>query len=314
VRALVAGARGFLGGSVAQHLEARGTPVLAVTGPGKGDDGARAYCPGLYGTLIDELAPGGLVVYAAGTALPRDGRSLEEALARDISPFVELLAALTGRGQPVTVLLFSSGGTVYGPAEPGQALTERSATRPTTVYGRSRLALEEALNRAAERSPGIRPMIFRLSNLYGPGQRLTGGSTFVLRAVRAAAGYEPLRLLGSGHQTKDFLFVDDLLAAVDALLALPPEQAFPDPRFNVCAGRSHSLRQVLQEVRAVTGRPVPVEWAAAASEDTPRVRLSAEKAARELGWESRVALAEGIRRLWEWVRTRTPGEAPPCGS
>lgn len=304
MRVLLVGAGGFLGGALDRELSAEGHRLTRVVGPGR-DPGPDTvpYRPGLYddGDLLDQVDA---VVYAAGRVLPRDGRDLRQAWEVDCAPLAALCAAAARsrrRDPPLPLLLLSSGGAIYGPRDRATRLTETDPLRPVSVYGQSRVFLEEVL-RFAGRGDGaaVRPTVFRLSNLYGPGQDPDGGSAFVVRAVRAAAGGPVLPLMGSGRQAKDFLHVDDFTAAVGRWLEAIGAGAasWDNPRFNICSGESHTLRTVLDTLEAVTGRPVPVEPVPGADEDVPRVSLSPDKARRELGWRAEISLAEGLRRFW----------------
>lgn len=300
MKSLVVGAGGFLGSAIARALSARGDDVWGVVGSAPSGNEIAVYSPGEYARLANRLANTSLIVYAAGRTLPRDPSSDEQAHRTDLAPLAELLEALARAPRPRTFVLLSSGGGIYGETPDGGLLEETTPPRPVSVYGRCRLAMEERLLvRAAE--AGLRPFILRASNVYGPGQRLGGGSTFILRALLAAAGSQgPLPLMGDGRQRKDFLYLDDLL---DAVLAVPldrPNESSDgaDPRFNIARGESHGLMEVLAAIERVTGRAVPIEPMASATDDVRQVELGVEKARRELGWAARVGLEEGISRFW----------------
>jgi len=296
MNALVVGGTGFIGASVARELEAQGHAVHTVAGRQHQPSGERvhAFRPGLYRDLTPLLDRTELVVYAAGSVLPRKEPALPAALQADVEPLAELLAVLTAKSTPTRFLLLSSGGAVYGPSD--EVLTEASPTAPASVYGLTRTFMEDAVLFASRLSQ-IRGLVFRLSNIYGPGQRLGGGSTFILKALHCALNQEPLPLIGAGDQTKDFLYLDDLLRAVSCAVA--SSRAWEAGHIvNVCAGESHTLRAVIDAVEKTTGRALLVRAVAGGAGDVPHVQLSAAKASHLLGWRSQVPLWQGIQEFW----------------
>jgi UDP-glucose 4-epimerase len=314
MKALVVGAGGFIGGAVSARLESEGHQVTRVVGSlsrAAGAPGTHVYSDGLYSRLALALQGVELVVYAAGRALPRQDTDVDETWRSDCTPFNQMLKVLAKNARPVTVLLMSSGGTVYGPSRTDSPLTETAETLPSSAYGLSRVFMEQSLRLHVGQSP-IRPIIFRLSNVYGPGQRYDGGSAFILRTLMAAAGNGVLPLYGTGQQSKDFLYVEDLLSAVRRVTELPLDTHFGDPRFNICSSHSCSLLEVIQTVEHVTHRPVPLQRVENSRTDVQHVHLSAAKARELLGWQATHSLADGIAHFWN-ARFVPPRQEPVLG-
>ncbi len=297
MKALVVGAGGFLGEAICRRLTNLGDEVSRVTGSGTTHGTTWVYREGLYEQLEPLLHDCSLVVYAAGSVLPRMHTPVNVAFERDCKPFNELLASLGQAKSNATLLLLSTGGAVYGPRNTSAPCVESDETKPVSAYGLTRVYMEQSLQFHAA-TFGFRPVIFRLSNVYGPGQRPEGGSALVMRALSAVAGHGPLTLWGNGEQRKDFLYVDDVLAAIEGVRRHPRSVHFADPRFNIATGTSHSVLDVLRIIERVTGHPVPVERTEAPATDVPVVNLSPAKAEAELGWRPQFALAEGIDRFW----------------
>jgi len=315
MQALVVGAGGFIGGAVSARLESEGHQVTRIVGShsrAAGAPGTHVYSDGLYSMLALALQSMDLVVYAAGRALPRQETDVDETWRSDCVPFNQLLKVLAKNTRPVTVLLMSSGGTVYGPTRTNSPLLETAETLPSSAYGLSRVFMEQSLRFHANQS-SIRPLIFRLSNVYGPGQRYDGGSAFILRTLMAAAGQGVLPLYGTGQQSKDFLYVEDLLAAVRRVTELPPEAHFEDPRFNICSGTSCSLLEVIETVERVTGRQIPLQRVENSRTDVQHVHLSSTKARELLGWQATHSLADGIAHFWNDARFVPLRQEPPQG-
>ena len=304
MKVLVVGAAGFLGEAVSRRLQSLGDEVSRVVGSGTTHGTTWVYRDGLYEQLEPLLSECSLIVYAAGSVLPRMHTPLNVAFERDCRPFNELLVSLGRAKSHAKLLLLSTGGAVYGRRAHADACVETDETKPVSAYGLTRVFMEQSLQFHAA-AHEFRPVVFRLSNVFGPGQRPEGGSSLVMRALSAVDGHGPLTLWGNGEQRKDFLYIDDVLSAIEAVRALPKSSRFSDPRFNIASGMSHSVLDVLRIVEKVTGRPVPVERAEAPTTDVPLVNLSPAKAAAELKWKPAVSLASGVERFWRAIHGAT---------
>ncbi len=195
-------------------------------------------------------------------------------------------------------IFFSSGGTVYGNA-PGRPNREDDPCRPIGRYGQVKLVAEEMI-RAAMTKHDLPCAILRISNPYGypvPSGRVQG---IIPHAIRAALEGQTLTLWGDGHARKDFIHYTDFLAALRAVLAHRLTGTF-----NVGAGESHSVSEILELVRQHTGRRVATVTTAAPAWDVQDSRLDIRRLQDATGWQPRTSLDEGIRRS-------TAGSRPPC--
>jgi len=302
MKCLVVGANGFVGRAAASALRGEGHEVARVVGSsGAPADGlTRVYADGIYREMAAEIGATDLVVYAAGRSLPRGTLSLEEAIRADCKPFEDLLEVVATSLHPATVLLVSSAGAVYGETPSGARLAEDAPLMPVSTYGVTRLRMEQRLQSCARRSR-MNGVVFRVSNLYGPGQAAGSGSGFILNVLQAALRGKPFTLMGTGRQQKDFLYIDDLAQAIRCVPGLMAREAPRERVYNVCAGASYSLLEVLDTIEQVIGSKVPLIHVESHAEDVQHVQLSNARAAAELGWQSRVTLREGIARTWKWV-------------
>ncbi len=300
---LLVGAGGFIGSTVGRALEAAGHEVVRVGGSySVGRPGAQGYSykEGLYTALQQELSTVDLVVYAAGRVVPTTNVSVNEALALDGKPLGELLESLSQCGRRPVFVLLSTAGAIYGSVPEGEVLTEQSHLRPLSVYGLVRSHMEQVLG-FHQRLGRVRGVTLRLSNVFGPGQRVNGPAAFVVRALTAAKTGVPMELWGGGHQRKDFLYVDDVVSAVEAAVTHASSSHYDgthDNVFNVCRGESETLLEVLDTVEAVTGKEVPRRVIPAREGDVPRVELSNAVAARALAWRPTTSLKDGIAKFW----------------
>lgn len=186
----------------------------------------------------------------------------------------------------------STGGALYGNA--GFA-SEQHPLMPTSYYGACKLALESFFGVLGQRYPGCLT-ILRPSNVYGPGQALRTGFGVIRTLLERARDGERVTVFGDGSAVRDYLFIDDLIAA--CLAAMPG----PAGIYNVGAGQGTSLSTLLALVEQVTGHPLQVERQPARASDVARIELDISRAGERLGWVPVVSLTEGMRRTWEGLR------------
>lgn len=299
----VFGSSGFIGSRLASALErlgvpvarfARGTPIMA------GDGG-----------LVPGLAAASTVYYLATSLSPATAERAPERLAGEREFFTELLGRLRKEGGRPTVVLASSGGTVYDPAVP-PPYGEDTAVLPTTVYGRAKRDLEREL---LSWDSALTPMVLRLANVYGPGQPAARGYGVLPHWLRALADGSRLRVYGSLRSRRDYVHVDDV---VDAMVRVhfagcddrPPQL----PRIlNIGSGRPTALVELLGLVVDVAGRAVTAEFEPARPFDRSDSWLDPGEAQRRLDWRAGIRLEEGVREMWERVLRDCRAGSPAAG-
>jgi UDP-glucose 4-epimerase len=195
------------------------------------------------------------------------------------------------------VIHISSGGAVYG--EPKYLPCDEShPLEPISPYGASKLAVEKYLH-IYQVNYGLKYVVLRYPNVYGPRQDPCGEAGVVaIFACQMLAG-EQVVINGDGEQQRDFVYVADCARA--NLLALDRAQA--GSVYNLGSGRGTTVNEIATALQRIIGyqrRPVHgPEWMA----EVRRIHLDAEKARRELDWELKVALPEGLQRTVEYFQT-----------
>jgi UDP-glucuronate 4-epimerase len=197
---------------------------------------------------------------------------------------------------PDARFVYASSSSVYGQAET-YPTTEDMLPQPVSPYGVSKLAGEHLVGLYAE-SFAVRATSFRFFTVYGPRQRPDMAFTRFLGAVHRG---EPVTVYGTGEQIRDFTFVGDialaLLAGIDTAADVPRVM-------NLSGGSSVSVNEVLDTIADVTGRTVDIQRLDAVRGDVFRTGGSSELALTALGWEPHTALGDGLRKQWEWIRSR----------
>jgi UDP-glucose 4-epimerase len=293
VRAVVTGGAGFIGSHVVDALLARGDEVHVVDNLATG---RRENVPAgavLHERDIRELAvPDGVVPDTIfHLAAQADvGTSVERP---DLDAEVNVLGTIRvledARRHGARVVFSSTGGAIYGECE--RPAREDDPRRPVSPYGTAKLAAEEYLA-TWNRLHGTSHVVLRFANVYGPRQlaKLEGGVVAIfMDRLRAGAG---VKIFGDGEQTRDFVYVGDV---VEAVLAAAGHSG---GTFNVGTGAETSVNELFEACRRIAGVEAEAEHAAARPGDARRSVVDVSLAASTLGWRPATALEEGLRLTW----------------
>lgn len=197
----------------------------------------------------------------------------------------------------VAKIVAASSASIYGMADSFPTREDHHPYNNRTWYGAGKVMLEGLL-RSYHAMHALPYTAMRYFNVYGPRMDLHGQYTEVLiRWIdRIDAGQPPL-ILGSGQQTMDFVYIDDVARA--NVLALRSDA--DDEVFNVASGVETSLNQLAAALLDVMGSKLPVEYGPERLVNAvPRRLADTGRAARLLGFRSQVGLAEGLARLVDW--------------
>lgn len=298
---LVLGGGGFIGTNLCRGLRGAGARVIGF--------GRRPRFPEavpdvewIDGNFTDaaavrEAVQGtDLVFHLLGAGLPEpSNRDPASTVTDAVLPSLGLLESC--RDACCRKLIFiSSGGTVYGRTD-GIALTEAAPTNPISAYGVSKLAVEKYIQ-LFHHLHRLDYAVLRVSNPFGPFQSPVHGQGLVASLIRNLLTGEPVEIWGDGSTVRDYLFVDDL---IDAILAVAAHEG-AHRLFNVGSGIGRSVRDVVRDVAAVSGRSFSeVRYLPARAADVPHNVLDSSLIARELGWVSRTEWLEGLRTTLAWA-------------
>jgi UDP-glucose 4-epimerase len=294
VRAVVTGGAGFIGSHVAEALLARGDEVTVV------DDlstGKREFVPAAA-TFVEadvreplDFAGAGAVFHLAaqadvGTSMARP----EYDAGVNVVGTVSVLEAARRAG--AQVVFTSTGGAVYGEVD-GPA-DEETPRRPLSAYAIAKAAGEDYLA-GWNRIYGTQHVVLRLANVFGPRQdsSLEGGVVSIF-LERLGSGEETL-IFGDGGQTRDFVYVGDVVRAV--LAAVGRDGGV----YNVGTGVETSVNRLHELCAAVAGSEARPRYEPARPGDARRSVLDVARIRRELGWQPAIALDEGLHLTWEWL-------------
>jgi len=204
------------------------------------------------------------------------------------------------------VLFVSSGGVVYGEPEV-RPTPESSPKLPMSPYGVTKLAAEYYLHYYYQ-VHGMDYVAVRYSNVYGPRQDPHGEAGVVaIFSTRLLRG-EPLTVYGDGEQTRDYVFVGDVVAANMLLTDHPLEGVHGLDRraFNVATGEETSVNRLARLMMEAAGREVEIRYADARPGELRHSCLDTTRL-RALGWAPRTSLLEGLAQTYRFIESQGKG-------
>lgn len=302
---LVTGAAGFIGSHLCDALLAAGHTIRGLDDLSTGRaENLDPRCTLLRGDVADPVAVREAMAGVDGcfhlAAIASVARGNEEWLlthrVNQGGTVAVLDAARAAGGLPV---VYASSAAIYGTL-PGVA-AEDLAPAPQTAYGADKLG-SELHARVAGLVHGVPSVGLRFFNVYGPRQDPHSPYSGVISIfARLVGAGEPVVVHGDGSQTRDFVYVGDvvrhLLAAMDGA-AMQRAGATPGAQvFNVCTGRETSIVELARTLGALSGREVQIEHGPARPGDIARSVGAPDRAVAGLGVRAETRLAEGLRRL-----------------
>jgi UDP-glucose 4-epimerase len=314
VRVLVTGGAGFIGSHVADAYLERGDEVVVLDSlvHGKHENvpaGAEFVELDIRAAAAADLIREHRFDIVSHHAAQMDVRVSVDDPRFDASVNVDGLLNLLEASREAGVGRFvfvSSGGVVYG--EPEVRPTPESAPKvPESPYGVTKLAGEQYLY-YYHRVHGLEYAALRYSNVYGPRQDPHGEAGVVaIFSTRLVEG-RPITIFGDGEQTRDYVYVGDVVAAnmLVSDLDLPRATSLDDRGFNVGTGVETSVNDLARILTDAAGTGVPIEHAEARAGELRHSSLDASRL-RSLGWEPGMEVGEGLARTYEWIRGAAVG-------
>ncbi len=294
---LITGAAGFIGSILANQLAREGHQVRGLDDLSTGDPQALSSDvhftrgdvndrPKLW-TLLQEVD----CVYhlAARVSVPESILYPREYNAVNVGGTVSLMEAMRDVG--VKRVVFASSGAIYGNQDL-QPLAEGQTPRPSSPYAVSKLAAEYYIRSIGELW-GIETTSLRIFNAYGPGQHLPASNPPVVPYfLRQATRNGTLVVNGDGSQTRDYVYVEDVISAMVAAATAPNVNGLV---INIGSGAETSIRTLADLVLKVTGSQTNVVYSAQTPGGVSRLCADLSLAAHKLNYKPSISLEEGLR-------------------
>lgn len=301
MKTLITGVAGFLGSALAQRLLDDGHEVLGLDDLSTGKEEAiPSEVQFELGDMLDRpklwtLLQGVECVYhlAARVAVQESILYPREYNSTNVGGTVSVMEAMRDVG--VKRVVFTSSGAVYG-AQKAQPLHEEMVPAPDSPYAVSKISAEYYV-KTIGRLWGIETVTLRIFNAYGPGQHMPADHPpvipyFLKQAVKGGS----LVIHNGGTQTRDFVYVDDV---VDALTRASKASGVDGATINVGSGKEVSVLDLVSAVTELTGSKTEAIYNNKARGGVSRMRADLTRAAQLLGYKPKYFLSEGLKKTLE---------------
>jgi UDP-glucose 4-epimerase len=266
-----------------------GAPVELVEGDIRDFDAVQAACEGVEGVFHE----------AAQVSVPRSIEEPLESYAVNVTGSLNVVEAAHRAGVRRVVAAASS--AAYGDSDE-LPKHEAMAPNPLSPYASGKLAMEQTLAVWAK-VHGMHTVNLRYFNVFGPRQADDSPYTGVIAIfARALILGRPVTIFGDGEQTRDFTFVDNVVAA--NLAAMDADGLEPGQVFNVGVGERVSLNQLYDAMASLAGSEQRPRYQPARAGDVRHSLASLERTRAGLGYEPGIGFAEGIERTFRWYQER----------
>jgi UDP-glucose 4-epimerase len=310
LRTLVTGGAGFIGSNVVDGLIARGDEVTVIddlsTGRRENLDGALAAGAKLLvsditstadvGAAFAEARPEVVLHLAAQIDVRRSVADPTFDLGINVGGTINLLEASHAAG--VRRFAFAStGGAIYGEGAGRELpLDESAECRPDAPYGQSKFAAEGYLG-LFTRLHGLSTVALRFGNVYGPRQDPLGEAGVIAIYCGALLSGRTPTVFGDGRQTRDYIYVGDVVAAF-----LAAAESDAGGAFNIGTGIETDVLELGAAIADAAGVEFAPEMAAPRPGEVQRIAIDGGRANRELGWSAATDLQAGLKLTLDWAR------------
>ena len=309
-KVLVTGAAGFIGSHLVDRLLGAGYEVAGLdcftdyySPEVKRRNLARALAHERFTLIEGDLLRldlddviGGVdgVAHLAGEPGVRSswGERFPTYLERNVQTTQRLLEAASREG--LKHFVYASSSSIYGSSD-GGPVAEDGALKPASPYGMSKVAAEELI-RLYAREKGVTSTVLRYFTVYGPRQR---PEMALSRFISAISSGEPVEVFGDGSQAREMTYVSDVVEATVAALETEPKE--PTRAYNVGGGTRTTVGRLVSLVGEVLGERTEVRYCPPVPGDVRSTWADLGRSRRELGYEPRVSLEEGVEQQVRWA-------------
>ncbi len=306
------GGAGFLGSNLAQRLVAQGETVRVFTRPSSSisnieniRDRIELVCRDFMDDVALRSATQNIdtVYHLISTTFP--SMTMESSaydLLSNLLPTIRLIEACSANGVK-KIIYASSGGTIYGNPDT-VPIPEDHPLVPTSAYGQSKLTIENYLTFYA-RSTHLDINVLRISNPFGPNQKILGVQGIVAVAMGCAYYGRALRINGEGKAVRDYIYIQDVIDAM-LLAANHPGSAVA----NISASVGHSVMEIVKAVEEISGRTIEKQFVPDRPGDVRMNILDNSKAFQLYGWAPKTPFREGLEKTWSHIIKAGPASIP----
>lgn len=303
---LISGGAGFIGSHIADFLVERGDKVIIVDNFSTGNKenvnpSAKLYEMDVMDPNISRIFKEEKIDFVFHLAAQINLRhSVNDPISDSRTNIIGALNILENAAKyKVKKIVFPSSGTVYGESKKS-SIRENHALRPMSPYAINKLSIENYLYYYKKTTGiGMKYAVLRLGNVYGPRQNPKGEAGVVSIFIDAILkGSRPV-IFGSGQQTRDYVYVKDVVRAFDLA-----QQRSVSGCFNIGTGKETSVNQLLDIILNYLHLDVQPIREKKKEGDQKRICLNCDKAARLIEWEPRYDVRMGIDETIRWYEKK----------
>jgi len=299
--ALVLGGCGFLGSVVTRRLVEEGMDVRVFDKEGQDTYRIRSVIDKIdlqfgdfsnLGDLKQALEGATTVLHFIGTTIPQTSMNdIKYDVETNVLPTVRLLELLK-ENKSTRIIFASSGGTVYGASAAHRPISEDAPTEPISAYGISKLTVEKFI-KLFSFNYALPYVILRFANPYGPSQHPLRPQGAVGVFLNKALKGEEITIWGNGSAVRDYLYEEDLAAAVAAAVKKTSMRGV----FNVGTGTGTSLNEIVNLIQTTFAVSCRVAYDNERTFDVPYNVLDIGKIRSETGWTPARSLTDGLTTM-----------------
>ena len=301
----ITGGTGFIGSHVAENLVTLGYEVTLLSHSGNYSnnifhlkDRIKLLGVDLSNSSSMEQALNGIdaVIHLSWSTVPHTSSSNPSFdVESNIVEGIKMLEACV-KNKVSKVVFLSSGGTVYGEVKE-LPINEEHEKTPISSYGISKLTFEKYLQ-FFQHNHGLNYTIFRTSNVYGPKQNLSKNQGVIGVWLKQLISKEPINVWGDGTVVRDYLYVEDVVEAINKDLSLGTVNQV----LNLGSGKGYQLNEILQTMKNIVDENIEINYLPGRSIDVKSNVLDITKIKKVLKWSAKVDLEEGISRTYSWMK------------
>ncbi|AZC53528.1 MULTISPECIES: NAD-dependent epimerase/dehydratase family protein [Pseudomonas] len=300
---LITGGAGFIGSHLTDALLAKGYSVRILDDLSTGKPGNLPLDNPRVELIEGDVADAALVAQAMSgcravahlAAVASVQASVDDPVRTHQSNFIGTLNVCEAMRQAgVKRVLFASSAAVYGNNGEGESIDEDTPKAPLTPYASDKLASEYYLD-FYRRQHGLEPAIFRFFNIFGPRQDPSSPYSGVISIFceRAQKGL-PITVFGDGEQTRDFMYVEDLVDVLVQSLEMPQLEV---GAVNIGLNQATTLKQLLEALGEVVGQLPPISYGPARSGDIRHSRANNQRLLQRFKFPEPTPMSVGLARL-----------------
>ena len=303
MKTIVTGGAGFIASHIVDGLITVGHEVAVIDNLSTGlkenlNPKAKFYEKDItdkktVGEIFQTEMPEAVFHLAAQASVPHSVKEPAEDVRINVIGIINLLEAATA-AKTKKFVFSSTGGALYGD-DVARPTIEEAKIAPISPYGIDKLFSETYMGYFASLS-AMKMIRLRYSNVYGPRQNPLGEAGVIAIFGAKMLKNEEYLLFGTGEQTRDYVFVGDVVRANLAALEREVTGAF-----NVATAKETSLNEIVKNLRQITATTAPEKKMPARKEQMYSC-LSIDKATRELGWTPQMTLEEGLKQTVDYIK------------